>query len=98
MEPVRPGKPATNRGACAGKQKEREMADKPIRFTDPEVRALIKGNKTQTRLVLKDQPAGEWFVDPNPNGDGLAWVAPEGLPSIPIRLPYAAGDRLWVRE
>ena len=74
------------------------MTDRPIIFSAPMIRALLDGRKTQTRRILKDGPDGEWFVDPNPRGDGLAWVAPEGVPSIPIRLPYDPGDRLWCRE
>lgn len=74
------------------------MSDRPISFSAPMVLALLDGRKTQTRRVLKDGPDGYWHVDPNPRGEGLAWVAPEGAPSIPIKLPYGPGDRLWVRE
>ena len=73
------------------------MADRPIIFSAPMVRALLAGRKTQTRRVIKDAPYGEWFADRDGPGD-WRWVAPEGRPTMPIRLPYAPGDRLWVRE
>ena len=72
------------------------MADRPIIFAAPMIRALLSGRKTQTRRVVRDGPDGRWFVDARHGG--LDWVAPEGSPRLPIRLPYAPGDRLWVRE
>ena len=73
------------------------MAERPILFSAPMVRALLAGRKTQTRRVIKDAPAGEWFADRVGPAE-WRWVAPEGRPTMPIRLPYAPGDRLWVRE
>lgn len=81
------------------------MTDKPIIFSAPMVRALLAGTKTQTRRVLKPQPvwdngalgiedkAGRWIFCANTER-GFA----EGLPRSRFKMPYAPGDRLWVRE
>jgi hypothetical protein len=72
------------------------MADRPIIFSAPMVRALLDGRKSQTRRILKDAPEEDWFCDRG--SVGLRWVARAGSPSMPRRVPYAAGDRLYVRE
>ena len=68
------------------------MADKPIIFSAPMVRALIEGRKTQTRRVLKPQPE---LIDE----DRVRCVEYKGqVYSGNTRVPYAPGDRLWVKE
>jgi hypothetical protein len=76
------------------------MVDLPILFSAPMVRALIDGRKTQTRRVLKsafaDDTHIEWFYTPAP---GFYRRDRFGrFDHIPLELPFAPGDRLWVRE
>lgn len=49
------------------------MADKPILFSGPMVRALLAGTKTQTRRVLKPQPS-DYAGNPIPP-DGRSWTS-----------------------
>lgn len=74
------------------------MKERPILFSGPLVRALLDGNKTQTRRVVKMKPHHQieerdndtpwpWMYDGERDAD--SWMAcPYGQP----------GDRLWVRE
>ncbi|HEU6436608.1 MAG TPA: hypothetical protein VE028_04090 [Nitratidesulfovibrio sp.] len=78
------------------------MKERPIRFTAPMVRAIIEGRKTQTRLVVKPQPhqtcAGLWKWRVPDGACGYSedvFIAKIGRWST---VPYAVGDRLWVRE
>lgn len=80
------------------------MADRPILFSGPMVRAILDGRKTQTRRVVKDQPEfGEKYAahDPWFGEDGL-WRWMHGVvcrERTAVRCRYGVvGDRLWVRE
>lgn len=78
------------------------MTDKPIIFSAPMIRALLGGRKSQTRRVLKPQPfpVGGPFYRPHPVTDPRQWhsVSARGFIVNIQTLPYAPGDRLWVRE
>ncbi|WP_422366380.1 hypothetical protein [Pelagibius sp.] len=85
------------------------MTVKPILFSGPMVRAILDGRKTQTRRVLKPQPIAPWYWPGDDVDPDAGWFdrweegrEPCGAPTRevtpPIKLPYAPGDLLWVRE
>lgn len=71
------------------------MAEQPILFSGRMVRAILAGQKTQTRRTDKRQNDGPYFgVE-----DGQAWRMDDAGQPHPRPCPYGgAGDRLWVRE
>lgn len=72
------------------------MKEKPILFSGVMVRAILAGDKTQTRRVLK-MPG---WAHPEDRGDDLPDVChiKSGC-LVEIPCPYGKpGDRLWVRE
>ena len=83
------------------------MKEYPILFSGPMVRAILDGNKTKTRRVIKPQPAplSHSYVDRFERFDETRWMptSPSGKvmvfePGI-YRCPYGqAGDHLWVKE
>lgn len=74
------------------------MADRPIIFSAQMVRAILDGRKTQTRRALNQQPpAGTQFVMFD-RGRSM-WMASDQFGhGFLLKVPYAAGDTLWVRE
>lgn len=85
--------------------------ERPVLFSGPMVKALLAGTKTQTRRIVKPQPAHScrWEI----NGarshalhlgtapDGSMLCVPYKATSADYRLPCpygAPGDRLWTRE
>ena len=62
--------------------------ERPIIFSGPMVRAILSGNKTQTRRVVKKKL---YF----PTDPGIGYAVEKGRIKCPYGVP---GDRLWVRE
>lgn len=70
----------------------------PILFNGAMVRAILAGNKTQTRRVIRPQP-GTYSSHPGDTHHGNAWMPDGGVHRENWRCPYGQpGDRLWVRE
>ncbi|MBP2482926.1 hypothetical protein J3A72_003218 [Stenotrophomonas sp. PvP093] len=78
------------------------MRERPIHFTDPMVRALVAGTKTQARRVCRHQPhvtVTDTYGVAWPDGNGTDTITAGGAPGCYLdRSPYRVGDRLWVRE
>ncbi|WP_448886312.1 hypothetical protein [Citrobacter telavivensis] len=70
-------------------------------FNGEMVRAILGGRKTQTRRIMKNQPAGDYPDTPaliRSVGGGFQWYGHYGESSI-FNCPFGAvGDRIWVRE
>lgn len=75
------------------------MKTRPIIFSGPMVRAILAGQKYQTRRVVTMPRCATEILR-----DNLGWIAGDPVAHadsnyVPIRCPYGhAGDQLWVRE
>ncbi|MFO0359263.1 MAG: hypothetical protein ACK50N_02085 [Flavobacteriales bacterium] len=70
------------------------MKTYPILFSTETVQAILEGRKTQTRRVIKPQPADSFLN----NGHVIAFVTEKTL-NHTVYCPYGeVGDVLWVRE
>lgn len=82
------------------------MADRPILFSAPMVRALLEGHKTQTRRIVRPQPYFDpmrehWQWDGAHGHASWSGDRPQAAALLGLRehCPYGRpGDRLWVRE
>jgi len=83
------------------------MKERPILFSAPMVRAILSGEKTQTRRVVKglheDAHGVQYWAPPSGRSQcgyaspGINYWTPRGNHIDPC--PYGErGDRLWVRE
>lgn len=67
------------------------MMYKPILFNTQMVRAILKSQKTQTRRIIKPQPA-------NPRWNNIGWLGWDDGHGYRMKPPCEIGDILWVRE
>ena len=71
--------------------------EKPILFSGPMVRAILEGRKSQTRRVVKPEPA--YGVETCPySKTGWGFTSDYGCSCRPAKPTYQPGDVLWVRE
>jgi hypothetical protein len=69
---------------------------KPILFSTPMVQAILRGEKTQTRRIMQEQPPCNLLKC---GTNGRYWSNnPEDLRAKYFRCKYEIGDILWVRE
>lgn len=77
------------------------MKERGMIFNGEMVRAILDGRKTQTRRIMKNQPAGDYPETPaliRNVGTGFQWHGLYGESSI-FNCPLGSiGERIWVRE
>lgn len=76
------------------------MKERPILFNGDMVRAILSGQKTQTRRIMKTQP----YSVENDNGVAIFYASDDDetggktIGEKPFIPPAMVGDRAWVRE
>ncbi|EMX8407961.1 hypothetical protein AAHP44_004501 [Salmonella enterica subsp. enterica serovar Bredeney] len=77
------------------------MKERGMIFNGEMVRAILDGRKTQTRRIMKNQPAGDYPETPaliRNVGTGFQWHGLYGESSI-FNCPLGSiSERIWVRE
>lgn len=79
----------------------RAVKTRPILMSPSMVAALIDGAKSQTRRLIRPQPAEPCvLIDSRPDDQVVEWALPDhGAPFHSVKCPYGSpGDLLWVRE
>lgn len=78
------------------------MKERPILFSAPMVRAILSGQKTQTRRIVKGSPVEMIRLigaDDKPTGEFGFCSTHARVMDKRVKCPYGMqGDRLWVRE
>lgn len=86
------------------------MKERGIIFSAPMVMALLAGEKSQTRRLVKpvgndggfvivEQQDGSWWPQRSDDGESMFVTIDGYAHEMPMRCPYGRpGDRLWVRE
>lgn len=86
----------TDETAIAGSLLLAEAVCKPILFSTPMVQAIIRGEKTQTRRIIKLQENEKIEFD-NSELRKCFLIVGNGYIKA-LKCPYKIGDTLWVRE
>jgi hypothetical protein len=78
------------------------VTERPILFTGPMVRAILAGQKTQTRRPVKQfaaDPGAAMLLSVEAGLATFGHAIPDDPVPVTIRCPYGTpGDRLYVRE
>src|SRR5690606_15238805 len=79
--------------------KETTIKERPILFSTPMVKAILDGNKTVTRRIIKVQPDADSYFEMKLQDGVLEIDYNQGDKNPKIECPYGKpGDILWVRE